>query len=252
MRVLLLGNNRVAAEAAGLLRSFGEDIVGLVLHPAERAKYRSEIVEAAQVDPRRIFDGSLLNRTDFLGEIEELKADVAVSVFFGFILKPVFLKLFPKGVLNLHPSYLPYNRGSYPNVWSIIDGTPAGATLHYIDAGVDTGDIIAQRPVLVEPVDTGESLYGKLESACVDLFRDSWPLFSAGRTQRRSQEGTEGTVHRVRDVAGIDEIQLDRMYSGRQLIDLLRARTYPPYAGAYFRHGGRKVFVQVQLRYEDE
>lgn len=46
--------------------------------------------------------------------------------------------------MNLHISYLPWNKGADPNFWSCIDGTPAGVTLHHIDAGVDTGDIIAQ------------------------------------------------------------------------------------------------------------
>ena len=89
-----------------------------------------------------------------MADIKELGADVALSVFFGYILSPGFIDLFPQGVINLHPAYVPYNRGAFTNVWSIVDDTPAGATLHYIDTGVDTGDMIAQRRVSIEPVDT--------------------------------------------------------------------------------------------------
>jgi len=52
-----------------------------------------------------------------------------VSVLFDYILKPDFLGMFPGGTINLNPALLPYNRGQYPNVWSIVEGTPAGATI---------------------------------------------------------------------------------------------------------------------------
>jgi methionyl-tRNA formyltransferase len=52
-------------------------------------------------------------------------------------------------------------------------------------------------------------------------------------------------------VGRIDAIDLDRTYTARELIDLLRARTFPPYPGAYFVQGERKVFLQLGLRYED-
>ena len=57
---------------------------------------------------------------------------------------------------------LPYNRGMHPWYWSIVDETPAGVTIHFIDENIDEGHIIAQKEVLIDPTDTGESLYGKL------------------------------------------------------------------------------------------
>jgi methionyl-tRNA formyltransferase len=53
-------------------------------------------------------------------------------------------------------------------------------------------------------------------------------------------------------VERIDEIDLDRAYPARELIDLLRARTFPPYTGAYVRVGNRKVYLRLQLLYEDD
>jgi len=153
--------------------------------------------------------------------------------------------------VNIHPALLPYNRGSYPNVWSIVERTPSGVTIHYIDEGIDTGDIIAQCTIPVEPVDTGESLYRKLERAMLDLFQQTWPLIRAGQAPRLSQINAAGTTHRIRDAAQIDEIDLNRMYTARELLDILRARTFLPYPSAYFWHEGRKVYVRVQLEYDD-
>ena len=155
-------------------------------------------------------------------------------------------------MVNLHPAYLPYNRGQYPNVWSIIEGTPAGVTLHYIDEGIDTGGIIARREVPVEPVDTGESLYRKLEATALELFRETWPLIKAGRAQCLPQDKQAGTYHRTRDIEAIDAIDQERDYKAGDLLNLLRARTFPPYKGAYFTADGKRVYLRLQLEYGQE
>ncbi len=252
MKVLFLGNNWVAWQILRWLRERDEPIVGLVIHPPAKRKFGDEMIHAAQVSPEHIFDGSRLHEPSTLDRIQALGADVALSIFFGYILRPAFLDLFPAGTINLHPSYLPYNRGHYPNVWSLVDGTPAGATLHYVDAGVDTGDIIARRREPVEPIDTGESLYHKLERACVALFEETWPLIRAGRAPRVPQDPNEGTVHRAPDAERSAAIDLDRTYTARSLIDLIRARTFPPYAGSFFVHEGRKVYLRLQMLYEEQ
>ena len=123
-------------------------------------------------------------------------------------LPKTLLDAFPAGCINLHTGYLPYNRGAYPNVWCIVEGTPAGVRLHYLDEGVDTGAIVARREVAVEPVDTGRSLFEKLEEAALRLFQETWPAIASGAAPRAAQNPSEGT-HRVADVARIDEIDLD-------------------------------------------
>lgn len=252
MRILFLGNNWVGWQVARWLIQQQEDIAGLVLHPASKRKYGEEIVRDTAVSPTNVFDGSKLRQPSILASIKALQPDIALSIMFGYILKPEFIQLFPHGVINLHPSLLPYNRGANPNVWSIIEQTPAGVTLHYIDTGIDTGDIIAQQKVTVEPVDTGETLYRKLEQASVSLFQNTWPLIRSGQVQRIQQPKEAGTFHRNKDLDLIDRIDLDRQYMARDLINILRARTFPPYPGAYFVENGRKVYMRLQLLYEED
>ena len=251
MRVVLLVNNWLGWKVTEWLRQSGTDIAALVIHPPDRRTYGEETVRAAGLGQDAIFGAESLQDEVTLQRLGALRADLAVSILFGYLLRPPFLSLFPHGAVNIHPALLPYNRGQYPNVWSIVEGTPAGVTLHCIDGALDRGDILAQREVPVTAFDTGETLYRRLERASLELFQESWPLLVAGVMTPRPQSG-EGSYHRTRDVEAIDEIDLDRAYGARHLLNVLRARTFPPHGGAYFRDGGRKVYVRVQLIPEEK
>lgn len=246
MKLVYFGNNVVGLKVLRWLVSRGVRPVALVVHPEARQRLSSEMIEAAGLPRGRVFAGSRLREAETLEQIAALEPTLGLSVFFGYILKPPLLRLFPGGVLNLHPSYLPYNRGAHPNVWSIIEGTPAGATLHFVDEGVDTGDLVAQKRVEVVPEDTAKSLYDKLEHACISLFQETWVDIEQGDIRRWPQP-EQGTSHRVRDLSSLDRIDLDRRYSGRELLDLLRARSFPPHRGAYFEADGKRVYVRVEL-----
>ena len=252
MRILFLGNNRVGWQVAEWLKKEGEDIVGLVLHPRAKQKFAEEITAAVNLSAGAVIDGSQLRKQQVIEAIRALQPDIGVSALFGYILQPAILEMMPAGCVNIHPSLLPYNRGAYPNVWSIIDGTPAGATIHYIDVGIDTGDIIAQRAVPVELTDTGASLYAKLEVACVDLFKETWPSIRSGHALRTPQVIEGGTAHKVQDIVGIDEINMDEIYRARDIINIIRARTFPPYRGAYIQEAGRKVYLRLELFAEED
>lgn len=251
MRILYLGNNWLGYQVLKWLKGQGENIVGLVVQPKQNSKYGDEIVKCSGLGKGAIFDGSLLHDDVVLAEIRRLNPQIGLSVLFHYVLKPEVLAMFPKGVINLHPAFLPYNKGQYPNVWSIIEGTPSGVTLHYVDKGIDTGDIITQKEVPVEPADTGETLYHKLEQASIALFKESWASIKAGKAPRIRQSQEVGTYHRTRDVNAIDEIALEKDYNAKELIDILRALTFPPYEGAYFMANGKRVLIRIRLEYSE-
>ena len=252
MRIIYLGNNWLGWKVAEWLSGKKENIVGLVLPAVKHQKYGPEIIAASVLNKSKIFEGSNLERPTVLEKIRELKPDIGISILFNKILKSPFLEILPYGCINLHPSYLPYNRGAYPNVWSIVDGTPAGVTIHYIDQGVDTGGIISQSEIPVEPFDTGDSLYGKLENEALKLFKETWLTIRSGNIKAISQKHDHGTYHVAKDVRRIDEIDLDASYTAKDLINIIRARTYPPYKGAYFMHNGSKIYLRLDLIPDEE
>jgi len=252
MRVLVFANNWMGWQVVRWLKQQGEELAGLVVHPPGRCAYGEDILAAAGLEATRVLDASRLDAPETAEAIKQLRPEIGLSILFGYRLPPAVLNAIPRGCLNLHPALLPYNRGAYPNVWSIVDGTPAGATVHVMNGEIDMGDIVSQREVRVDLADTGESLYRKLEQASLELFQETWPLIRAEREPRTPQPKDRGTAHRRADVDRIDEIDLNRSYTARELLNILRARTFPPHPGAYFRDGNRKVYVRVQLVPEEQ
>lgn len=131
------------------------------------------------------------------------KFDILVSHGYRHILKTDVLNAVP--AVNLHIALLPWNRGADPNLWSWADGTPKGVTIHWIDAGIDTGPIIAQREVSLPHDGTLASTYELLQSAMTALFIQWWPQIKSGKAPRRAQKGN-GSFHRVSDRALIDHL----------------------------------------------
>ena len=250
MRIVLFANNWGGWQVARFLRDRGEEIVGLVVQPEVDQRFAAEICEAAEVPPHRIWRASELGDDRFLNAMRREKPQIGVSAWFGYVLKLELAQLFSHGCINLHAAYLPWNRGWHSNVWPILDGSPAGVTIHYIDEGVDTGDVIAQARVAVAEVDTGGSLHRKLTLALVSLFGETWPAIVEGTNGRARQDNATATLHRRRDLSPLDEIDRAKPYRARDLLNLLRARTYPPYPAAFYMEDGEPRYVRLALSQE--
>lgn len=252
MRVAVFANNLLGAQSVEWLREIGEELVALVIHPPQRLQHGERLLAAARLPAASVFDGSRLDEPEVRRALLATEPEIGLSVLFGYLLAPDLVGAFPRGALNLHPAYLPWHRGTCSNVWSIVEGGHAGVTLHRIDAGIDTGPILAQEPVEIEPIDTGESLYRKLEAAGLALLRRTWPAVREGRLTPQPQPIRAGCAHRRRDIDELDRLDLDRQYTARELIDRLRARTFPPYRGVWFEAGGRRVYLRLELEYGPE
>ena len=124
------------------------------------------------------------------------------------------------GCLNFHPSYLPYNRGKHYNFWSLVEDTTFGVTLHFLDEGVDTGDIAFQSIIDKSWEDTGETLYNKAQQEIVRLFKTKFPEIKNGSIPRQPQEMSKGSFHRSEELDFASRIDLDRSYKARELLNL--------------------------------
>ncbi len=195
---------------------------------------------------------AMLTESEQLDLIRETQPDLVVSVGFDHLVPEEILAVPSEGAINLHPSYLPYNRGKSPNVWPLIDGTPAGVTLHYMDAEFDTGDIIARREVQTDFSDTGKDLHSRLEAAQFDLFTEVWPKIERGNVETTPQEETTGTYHSKADFVDLCELDPDEEIRTKELLDRLRALTFPPFDNAYLKLDGEKYYVDVEIKRETD
>ncbi len=115
-----------------------------------------------------------INNPQTVSMIKKLKPDLIVSVFFNQILKSEVINIPSMGVINLHPAYLPNYKGVSPVFWAIANREKtAGVSVHYINAGIDTGGIIARELITVEKSDTEDSLYWKCVRAGCSLLKES-------------------------------------------------------------------------------
>ncbi len=250
MKLLVLANEWIGLQVASWLREQREDVVGVAIHPPATARHAREIVAASGVGADRVFEAPTLHSPETLARLRQLAPDLILSVYWGYILKPELIALPPRGCINFHCGLVPYNRGKNPNVWPIIEGTPAGVSLHYIDEGIDSGDVIAQREVPGRAIDTGKTLHLRMLQALFELFQQTWPAIKVGSAPRTPQDASRATFHWAKDLRRLDEIDLDAPTTARALLNWMRARTYPPHAGAWFRDAdGRKVSVRVELDY---
>ena len=126
--------------------------------------------------------------------------DYVVSYGYLHILKNDVIKACKNGIINLHISYLPFNRGFHPNLWSFIDDTKKGVTIHLIDEGIDTGDILFQKEVFFgSEEDTLKKTYNRLKQEIEILFINNWDNIISKNYIRTKQEGS-GSFHLKKDL----------------------------------------------------
>lgn len=125
--------------------------------------------------------------------------DLALSVHARRLFTEADLKIPRIGILNLHNSYLPWNRGADACTWAIVDKTPHGVTVHWVDKGIDTGPIFTQAPLEILPGETADQLYKRTADLEVDAFRECVQLIKQG-TFARAPQGTKGSFHKKADI----------------------------------------------------
>lgn len=135
----------------------------------------------------------------------EQQFDLAVSYTYRYILTAELLEALGNRAVNIHNSILPWNRGADPNIWSIVDRTPRGVTLHFMDAALDKGYIIAQKTVEDTDEETFTSSYNNLDRAAKELLAEMMPLYPYWESMKKQAMG-KGSYHSVADGRVIKEL----------------------------------------------
>lgn len=208
--------------------------------PSEHIDYPSvENLARANHLPVFVYDSS--RKQELLKIIADLQPDYLFSIYWRFIFSQEMLALFKRGAFNFHGSLLPKFRGAHPTNWAILKGEKEiGYTLHYLDAGIDTGDIVFQEKFTVDPDESAQSVREKQDAIAIKMLVQLVEIINAGQPiPRRPQDHSLSTYFGKRSA---EDGRIDWTQKARSIHNLIRALTRP-YPGAFTFCKNKKLIL---------
>lgn len=241
MRIVFVGTVEFSLYALQYLGLIGASVVGV-------CTLRQSVINADHVD---LSDYCAQNSipclyTEDIHEPVSLDwiADRQPDVIFCFgwsrLLRKPVLELAPLGVIGFHPAALPSNRGRHPIIWALVLGLhETASTFFFMDEGADSGDILSQRRIEIDPDDDARSLYDKVVVTALGQIGEFLPQLAARSYPRIPQNTTGSNAWRKR---GLADGVIDWRMSGSSIHNLVRGLSHP-YVGAEFHRDGKTIKV---------
>ncbi len=237
MRIALIGQAAFGADVLKGLLTHDHEIVG-VFCPPDRGGRPDPLKTAAQEAGLPVFQPARMKDPEAYEQMKSLAADLGVLAFVTDIVPERVFNAPKFGSICYHPSILPKYRGASAINWAVINGeNKTGLTVFWVDAGIDTGDILLQKEVEVGPNETtGEVYFNKLYPLGVEAMVEAVNLVAQGQAPRIPQDHSRATYDPPCDekVAGLDWSK-----PGRQVFNFIRGCDPQPGATTSFR--GEKV-----------
>jgi methionyl-tRNA formyltransferase len=245
VRTVFLGSGSFGAPALRRLAEHpGVRLVGVVTAPARPAGRHATLnptpiaALAGELGIDRILTPERLRAPDAIAAVLGLEPELAVLADYGQLVPPALLDL-PHGALNLHPSALPRWRGASPVPATIAAGdADTAVTLMRMDAGLDTGPLVATERVAMTGRETAPELEERLSELGADLLARSLAGWLDGRLPAvpQSEDGVSSTRQLRRD-----DGRLDPGHTAQELERLVRA--YQPWPGTFVELDGGRLAV---------
>ena len=255
MRILFMGTPDFAQESLKALYEKGYDIIGVVTN-IDKPKGRgmklipSDVKKYAMEKGLKIYQpNKVRNNPEFLEEVKNLKPDLICVVAYGKILPQELLDIPKLGCVNVHGSLLPKYRGAAPIQWAVLNGDKkTGVTTMFMNAGMDTGDMILKEEVEIGDDETTGELWQRLSKIGAKLLIKTVELIENEKATRIPQPD-EGTMAPMlsKEMAKIDW----ENKSAREIKNLVRGLN--PIMGAYSYMNNKKIkFWKVDVLTQEE
>jgi methionyl-tRNA formyltransferase len=200
MRVLFIGTGEIGVPVLhSLLKSDEHELVGVVTQP-DKAVGRAQRIEAPPVkialgeSKAPILQPVRIKKEEAVAEIRALAPEVIVVMAYGQVLPRSVLEIPRIACLNLHASLLPRHRGASPIQAAIVaDDSESGISVMYMDEGLDTGDVLLQRPLEIAADETGGSLHDRLAAIAPNVLHEALAQLQAGTAARIPQDASTAT-----------------------------------------------------------
>lgn len=253
MRIAVASSTRFGFRCIteGLLSLPDTELVGVLSTPADlRVGSRGDSMRVAQpacfevdhlpADCELVSFESTVSSKSYLELFKRWQPDVLLILGWYHLIPSKVLAFPPLGCIGIHASLLPKYRGMAPINWAIINGErETGISLFYLDAGVDTGDIIAQSLIGITDNDDCATIYEKVTLKSIDLLRQYLPMVATRTAPRMAQDESNASQYPRRRP---EDGEIDWQVPAVQIYNFIRAQTRP-YPGAYTLIGGRKLIL---------
>lgn len=241
MRILFMGTPDIAAACLEKLIAEDFEVVGAVCR-ADKARGRGhklvppEVKVVATKHNIPVFQPESLKHGELDEQLEALKPDVIAVVAYGRILPPEILKLPKYGCVNMHASKLPKYRGAAPIQRAVMNGDKiTAATVMKMDEGLDTGDILAERIIEIDPEETSGTLFEKMTAAGAELLCET--LKNIENITPRPQEGEAVYAEMITK----ETAHIDWRRDAEQICRLIRAMNPVPLAWSTYNGESIKI-----------
>lgn len=230
MRTLFFGTSAFAVPSLHVTAA-KTDLAGVITQPDRPAgrghKLQPTPVKTAAIElGLRVYEPTSLK--SFASELDGA-FDLFALASYGKILPQAILDMPKLGALNVHPSLLPQYRGATPIQGALLNGEAfTGVSIMLMDAGMDTGDLVSQEPVLINADDDYETLHDRLAQRGADLLGYAIDLAKRGPLQAVPQAGTASYTRPVRK----DDLAIDWAWPPQRIVNTVRAFAPSPAARA--------------------
>lgn len=221
--------------------------IPLVITQPDRPKGRGKKLASPPVKVEaeklgiKVLQPENVNTKETIELLESISPDVIVVVAYGQILKEEILNLPKYGCINVHASLLPYYRGAAPINWAIINGEKkTGITTMYMDKGLDTGDMLLKKEILIGENETAGQLHDRLKEIGAELLVETLHYIEKGQIERTPQDNSIATYAPILNKS-IGKINWEK--TAVEIHNLVRGLN--PWPCAYFEYNSMKVKVFV-------
>ena len=242
LRILFMGTPDFAVPALKAVHESGHELPSVVTQP-DRPKGRGLKSTASSVKQWAINAGLHViqppNAKDpeFIEMVKQMSPDLIITAAYGHIITQELLDIPSLGCINVHASLLPEYRGASPIQHAILDGKSiTGITVFFMDAGMDTGDIILQLSISIMPEENAQNLHDKLSMLGAEAIRQVLAMFEIGKPKAYPQNNQKATYCKKIDSS---MGKIDWTKEALRIKNHVRALT--PWPGAYSTLGGKYI-----------
>ena len=254
IRIVFMGTPDFAVESLKALVENGYNVVGVITapdKPAGRGRQLSEsaVKQYAIQQSLRVLQPEKLKNSEFIAELESLKADLQVVEDFRMLTEMVW-SMPPMGSINLHGSLLPQYRGAAPLNWAVINGeTETGVTTFLLSHEIDTGRIMFQEKIEIAENDTVGDLHDRLMVIGANLVVETVDALAGGNVEAIDQEHLIDNPERIKHAPKIfkDDCRIDWTKDTESVRNLIRGLSPYPAAWTELEHPGKEEVLTAKI-----